>query len=635
MFAEIGRTRLRGRVEHGVTFCAAAALVVGYALPGGAFDVVVRGEFAVGLWWLVGVAALCGLLPRARPGRVWWPVGVGGLALVALTCVAFTSTASDELTAGELARLTHHLGILLVVALVLRRATFVSAVAGLAAGGVAICAVAVGSRLAPAVFPEDVVRSSFLITRLSYPLNYWNALGAWAAMSGVLTLALGAHLRHPWARAAAAAATPLCLVCGYLAYSRAAVVGTAAGLLVVLALSRHRGTAWVHVLGAAAGTALPVAVIRAHPAIADGTGGRGGGVVALAVLVGMAVAGAVALLTLRTEADARLRLSPRLARRAAIAGTLVVAVAAAVFGPGLASRAWDSFSEPATYRRGDPAQRLTNLNGNRRNIFASAIAAGRAEPLGGIGPGTFEFWWSTDARDKEFVRDAHSLYLEEFAELGVPGLLAIVVLVAGLFGGGLAAWRAIRSEGTAVEAGAVAASLAAFVVFAVQAGVDWMWESTACAVLGLGAGACALAVCGRDARPPPRRLTRGALVAGALAVIAVQLPPLVSLSRVRASQRAVARHDPEAARTAAADAIDAEPWAATPYVQRGLLEEETGDLRAATGDIRRAEALEPTNWRHPLLLARILAEQGDVDGTIAAYRRARRLRPLSERFAQP
>jgi tetratricopeptide (TPR) repeat protein len=108
----------------------------------------------------------------------------------------------------------------------------------------------------------------------------------------------------------------------------------------------------------------------------------------------------------------------------------------------------------------------------------------------------------------------------------------------------------------------------------------------------------------------------------------------VSLSRVRTSQRYAAQGNAEAALTAAQEAVDAEPWAATPYVQRGLLEEAADDLPAATADVLRAQQAEPQNWRHPLLLARLLAEQDDVAGAVKAYKRARALRPLSERFAQ-
>jgi O-antigen ligase len=320
----------------------------------------------------------------------------------------------------------------------------------------------------------------------------------------------------------------------------------------------------------------------------------------------------------------------RTARRGAIAAAVALVALAAVFGPGLASSAWDSFSTRTLAHRADPAKRLTTLNGNRRNIFASAIAAGRAHPLEGVGPGTFEFWWSADARDPEFMRDAHSLYLESFAELGWPGAIATLWLVLALLGGGLAGWRLLRREGTAAEAGAIAAALTAFLVFAVQAGVDWMWESTAVAVLGLAAAGCAVAA--RQVAAPPRRPARALLAVGAVLAIAVQLPPMVSLSRVRASQRDFRRGDVEAARNAAQEAVDAEPWGATSYVQRGLLEESADDLGAAAADLLRAERAEPTNWRHPLLLARIRAEQEDPAAAIAAYKRARALRPLSPVF---
>jgi tetratricopeptide (TPR) repeat protein len=121
----------------------------------------------------------------------------------------------------------------------------------------------------------------------------------------------------------------------------------------------------------------------------------------------------------------------------------------------------------------------------------------------------------------------------------------------------------------------------------------------------------------------------------AVLAIAVQLPALISLSRVRVSQRDFRHGRIEAARNAAQEAVDAEPWAATPYVQRGLLEEAAGNLPRAAADILRAERAEPRNWRHPLLLARILAEQDDPGGAIAAYRRARALRPLSPVFKGP
>ncbi len=119
----------------------------------------------------------------------------------------------------------------------------------------------------------------------------------------------------------------------------------------------------------------------------------------------------------------------------------------------------------------------------------------------------------------------------------------------------------------------------------------------------------------------------------ALLAIAVQLPPLVAASGLRVSQAAARAHDDARALTAATDAAATLPWGASPHVQLGLLAEQRGDLALAEAQVRRAIELEPTNWRHPLLLARVLAERGDARGALAAFERARRLRPRAAVFA--
>jgi len=63
------------------------------------------------------------------------------------------------------------------------------------------------------------------------------------------------------------------------------------------------------------------------------------------------------------------------------------------------------------------------------------------------------------------------------------------------------------------------------------------------------------------------------------------------------------------------------------------VEEREGRLAAARVDLQRAVAREPTNWRHPLALARIEAELGNAPAAIRAFKRARRLHPLSPVFA--
>jgi O-antigen ligase len=407
----------------------------------------------------------------------------------------------------------------------------------------------------------------------------------------------------------------------------------ALAVILGLALSRNRWTLAAHTLAAAGGSALAIAVVRDHHAIAQATGNRGAGAV-VAVLAAAAAlcAGAVAL-TRKLSADRRWRLTPRPARVGLALLGLALVLTLAFTGPRLARRAWNNFRTPVAVHSTDPAARLTNLNGGRYQQWSSALDAFRAEPLHGIGPGTYEFWWARDRRYDGFVRNAHSLYLQTLAEMGWPGLLIVLLFV------GTALWAGLLTRlraRAAKDAGAAAALLVAFLLFLFHAGVDWMWESTAVGALGLVA--IATAVAGRTqsrehtadwtAGTRWRRIaSRGAMAVGALLAIALQLPPTVGVSQVRRSQRAADAHRIEQALQHANDAIAAEPWAATPYLQRALTLESVAQLRGAHTAILLAARHEPTNWRHQAILARIEAELGHPKAALAAYAHARRLHP--------
>jgi tetratricopeptide (TPR) repeat protein len=127
----------------------------------------------------------------------------------------------------------------------------------------------------------------------------------------------------------------------------------------------------------------------------------------------------------------------------------------------------------------------------------------------------------------------------------------------------------------------------------------------------------------------PRVPLRIGVVAVAVIALLIQLPGLASVSKTRESQSNFNKGNNPAALAEASDAIDSEPWAASPYVQRALVEESMNRLGAARTDLVRAEKREPYNFRHPLVLARIDAELGDVNTALDDFRRAKRLRPRS------
>jgi Flp pilus assembly protein TadD len=155
-----------------------------------------------------------------------------------------------------------------------------------------------------------------------------------------------------------------------------------------------------------------------------------------------------------------------------------------------------------------------------------------------------------------------------------------------------------------------------------------MWEVTAVTALALAA--IAVAAIPRFGPPAASRLPlRVAVPVVAAIALFAQVPGLVSTSKVRDSREAFNSGRTAEALSNAGEAIEAEPWGSTPYVQRALVEEATGELRAAQVDLRRAIERSRLDWRPWLLLARVEAKRGNVERALTAYRTARRLRPAS------
>jgi O-antigen ligase len=278
---------------------------------------------------------------------------------------------------------------------------------------------------------------------------------------------------------------------------------------------------------------------------------------------------------------------------------------------------------------------LLSANGSGRwQFWETAVDAFEAEPLQGQGAGSFESWWAEHGSLAMFVRDAHSLYVEQAAELGVVGLLLILgVFLTGLL---IALNRLRTTDGD--QARDLAACTAAFAAFAAAAAFDWMWELT---VVSLVAFACLARVVGpqRQARRREKRLSiRPALIVagllGALSLLCLQTVPYLSELRIRASQEAAAQGDGIAAIDAADSARAIQPWAASSWLQVALVREEFGRLRSAESAIDRARANDPSDWRLWLVSARLKAKLGNVTAARASLHRARMLNPRSPLFSQ-
>lgn len=588
---------------------------------------------AVFVWIAIGVAAIFGLLPAVEPPRVLLIPLIAILLLAGWTLISLFWTESAGRTFAEFARIVGYLGVLVLVWLGVGRLTWRLVAAGLLTSGVIVCFLIVLSRLWPSIFPSDFVAIHLKTTRINYPFGYWNAVGCWCAMTATLCLAWAAHARSGIVRGLSLAAVPVAAVGLYLALSRAGFGGAILGAVVVVLLARWRWLAFIQTLLAASGSFLVILAVHQRPEIVKATGTSGAwAIIGVLVAVGL-ILGCAAWAGARFEIGPRLRMQPRIGRVLGVAGGIaaiaLIAVLSVTYGP----RAYDEFRTQyfprSTLTNAD--LRLAQLNGNRYNVWGSAWRAFEAHPLEGTGPGTFEFWWSRDGVDAEFVRDAHNIYLEALAESGVPGFLALVAFLFGLL---FAAVRA-RARVPAAEHGIHAGLVAVFVVFLFQAGVDWMWESTAITVFALVAAAVASSAASRSRSGGAGATQPIVLMLASAAAVIVMLAGLAAQRQIDESQAAARAGDDAAALLHADNSIEAQRWNARAWSQRALALEALGDSDAALVAIKTAQRLEPFNWRWPLVAARIYVLEGAPEQAVAEFNEARRLRPWLSIFEPP
>ncbi|HEY2650991.1 MAG TPA: hypothetical protein VGI50_03650, partial [Solirubrobacteraceae bacterium] len=187
------------------------ALVSYLALREGGYATIVRSEVGIAIWWIALLAALAGFLP-ARVGRAGW-VAIGLLGGFAVwTGLATGWSQSAEASVTELGREAAYLGFLVLAIALQGRTAARHTIGGVASAIGLVTTLAVLSRLHPQAFPVNLQFQFLGATagrRLSYPLNYWNALAAFAAIGVPLFLALAIGARTTVARAASAAVLPL------------------------------------------------------------------------------------------------------------------------------------------------------------------------------------------------------------------------------------------------------------------------------------------------------------------------------------------------------------------------------------------------------------------------------------------
>jgi O-antigen ligase len=479
-------------------------------------------------------------------------------------------------------------------------------------------------------------------------LNYWNALAALMALGLPLLLTIASTARRLGTQAAAAAAIPLVILCGYLTFSRGGALEATGAVLVFLLFAPDRIPKLATLAVAATGGAVLIAGAIHRTAIEHGltnaVAHRQGGTLFVSILlvcagVGLAQCG-IGLAVRHGTPPRWLTVSPRQARLLFAGAVVVVVVAALAAGaPSRLNHAWQDFKKPQGLALQERAiGRFGTVSGNGRyDYWKAALHATSGHLLGGSGPGTYVLLWQKRAPYYSPVQNAHSLYFETLAEVGLVGLALLLGFLALVIGAAIRATVRARYE-QRTRAAAVAATL---VGFALAAGVDWVWQMPALPAVFLLLGAAVLvrrvpvgasrAAVGERGGTGALITRIGAVVLALASLVAIAIP-LATTNAVRQSQDAAAAGNLSLALSDARKAINLEPGAASPRLQAAQVLEAQRDLPGAVANARLATVDEPSNWTTWLVLARIDAEAGHDRAATAAFERARSLNPHSPLF---
>jgi O-Antigen ligase len=634
----------RARLAESSALLAPIVLVGGLALAGGGYEVGARHVAGLATWLVVVGLILLGTASRAALARpFYWAAGlIAGLSL--LSAMSSLWSGSVELSVIEADRVLVYLGVFLAAFLIAQTEKAGQRFAeGLAISVVFVALLGLGSRLLPHVL--DVSNGLGSGPRLRYPLGYWNANGAvFGSAAGLVIWSSRNALSAAW-RWLSVALLPAVLLALYFTYSRGGLVALVVATGCTIALSRDRLWLLATLAIGAIGALPAVLAVQARRSLAENLNEAAAvdqGVTVLAILLGGVVLALLLFAALRwaerregglTGQAVAMSRDPRLLRGLAVAiAVIAIGVAIAIGG-----RAWDRFSESDVQFPSRPEAHITDLNGaGRHDFYRVALDTLGEKPLLGSGAGTYEFDWERHRSIAQPVHNAHSLYLEAFAELGAVGGLLVLALAGLLLWTGFAAWR--TAAGAARER--YAALFAASIAFAVVAAFDWFWEVAAIgAVFFLATGALVAARCRQLVAPPGGPLgaieeRRFGLAVAALALAWISalalIGPLLVDREIDASQSAAARGDIPSAVDHAETARSIEPFAASPYVQLGLLAEAQGEYALARQRFTQAIDREDHNWQLYYLRSRVEEEADEGAAAEADLGEARRLNPLED-----
>ena len=519
----------------------------------------------------------------------------GGLAaLLAWSALSLLWTSSVTLTMLDVEKLLVYVGVVSAALLVVKQRTVPQLLAGVLTGITLVSAYALATRLFPERLGSFDPLSGY---RLTNPVGYWNALGIFSGLGVLLAFGFAARALRPSWRALAAAALPLLMATFFFTFSRGSWIALLLGLIAAVALDPRRLQLLAALVVLGPWPALAAVLADRSKALTTTTSSLSsashqGHSLAVWIVILSAVAAVAALALGLLEPRVRV---PAVVRRA-FAGVLALAVVVALafvwahWGSpsSLATRAYDSFLAAPSTKHADVSHRLLDLSANGRvELWRVAWHDFTANPFAGRGAGTFEQSWAAHRPIALQARDAHSLYLQTLSELGLVGL---VLLLIGLSAPLVAAVKARRRP-------LVPVAFAAYVAFLAHSAVDWDWQLTGVGAAGLLCGVALVASVGPDVRQLSLGL-RGRVVTAVVtfALVAFAFASVMANVPLNSAQGAADSANWAASASAARKASGWAPWSSQPWRLLGEAQLAQGQIAAARKSFRTAVAKDPGDW---------------------------------------
>ncbi len=434
-------------------------------------------------------------------------------------------------------------------------------------------------------------------------------------------------------RVIAAAILPAVGATLLLTFSRGALGVTALGLIAYCLLTRF-STLPSALLAAVPATAIAMrsawdatelATKHATDALAVSQGHH------VAVVVAACMVGAGALRAVLLLADRQIggmavvREPPRLAVRAGVGATVglvVVIVALALGAGGFANREYSKFVKGThEAHKVQTRDRLTDpANDGRLPLWRVALDIYRTQKLRGTGAGTYQQYYPRYRTEGAYVVDAHSLYLQSLAELGIVGFVLVGIVVLGMLVG-----LAARIRGP--DRPIFAALLAVVLAWAVHQGFDWDWQMPAVTLgvfmlAGLGLARRQDGKAGLSGLPAGRTL----IAIGWLVLAVTPLLVATSYARLHRAGQELLHGECGSAKEEALSSLSLSAKRSQAYTIVGICDLKLGYAEAAVPAMSNAVSLEPQSWEQWFWLA--VARAGAGMDPHAAIARAIALNPL-------